>query len=85
MEQKQKLNGNSTNQMMATKPFHVKGDHIYNYTVSAEAKNVSSYSASRHLELPAMFLKIPLGMEVMQATDASCLSALVRKYMQDWI
>jgi hypothetical protein len=45
MEQKQKLNGNSTNQMIATKPFHVKEDHIYNYTVSAEAKKVSSYSA----------------------------------------
>jgi hypothetical protein len=45
MEQKQKLNGNFTNQVMATKPFHVKEDHIYNYTVSAEAKNVSSYSA----------------------------------------
>jgi hypothetical protein len=41
----QKLKGNSTNSMMATKPFHVKEDHIYNYKVTAEAKNVTSYSA----------------------------------------
>jgi hypothetical protein len=41
----QKLKGNSTNAMMTTKPFDVKEDHIYNYKVTAEAKNVSSYSA----------------------------------------
>jgi len=41
----QKLKGNSTNSMIATRPFHVKEDHIYNYKVTAEAKNVSSYSA----------------------------------------
>jgi len=41
----QKLEGSSTNPLMATKPFHVKEDHVYNYKVTAEAKNVSSYSA----------------------------------------
>ena len=41
----QKLEGNSTNPLIATKPFHVKEDHIYDYKVTAEAKNVSSYSA----------------------------------------
>jgi hypothetical protein len=41
----QKLEGDSTNPMMVTKPFHVKEDHVYNYKVTAEAKNVTSYSA----------------------------------------
>jgi len=41
----QKGKTNSTNQMMATKPFQVEGDHIYNYDVTAEEKNSSSYSA----------------------------------------
>jgi hypothetical protein len=36
---------NSTHYLIQTKPFPVKENHIYNYTITADAKNVSSLGA----------------------------------------
>jgi len=39
------LKNNSTDYLIQTKPFAVKENHTYNYTITAKAKNVLSYSA----------------------------------------